>query len=145
MMRAFGGLDIATTADVKAQSEDVRHALQETLQELQGSLSGTLGSVIVDEMGFPLAWDLKGGADPSIIATAGAMISRGADRSSKVLDFGTMRNLVMTTDKGSIGIFRVTPRVSLVLLLQPSTNNILVMVEVTKALDRLREVILPGY
>ncbi|HWG89660.1 MAG TPA: roadblock/LC7 domain-containing protein [Candidatus Thermoplasmatota archaeon] len=137
-------LDNEPEADL-SPGEQVSRDLHDVLQTLQANLSGILGSVLVDEEGYPLAWDLKGGADPTLIATAGALITRGADRSAAVLDFGTLRNAVLTTDKGSIGVFRVTPRISLIVLLQPSTNNILVIVEVNKALERLRQVIVPGF
>lgn len=136
----MGSADLAPSPADEASRE--LHAI---LQTLQGNLAGILGSVLVDEAGFPLAWDLKGGADPILISTVGAMMTRTGDRATEVLDFGNMRNSVLTTDKGSIGVFRVSPRISLVVLLQPSTNNILVMVEVGKALDRLREVISPGF
>jgi predicted regulator of Ras-like GTPase activity (Roadblock/LC7/MglB family) len=126
-------------------SEELSRTLHEILQGLQAGLSGILGSLLVDETGLPLAWDLKGGADPTLIATAGALISRAADRSTEVLDFGSLRSTVMTSDKGTIGIFRVSARTSLVVLLQPSTNNILATVEVGKALERLRQVIAPGF
>lgn len=141
---AMAELDARDTEDI-TPAEQVSRDLHDVLQTLQANLAGILGSVLVDEEGFPLAWDLKGGADPTLIATAGALIGRGADRSAEVLDFGTPRNAILTTDKGSIGIFRVSARISLVVLLQPSTNNILVIVEVNKALERLRQVILPGF
>lgn len=126
-------------------SEELSQSLHEILQGLQAGLSGILGSLLVDDTGLPLAWDLKGGADPSLIATAGALISRTCDRSTELLDFGNLRASVLTSDKGTIGIFRVSARTSLVVLLQPSTNNILATVEVNKALDRLRQVIAPGF
>ena len=126
-------------------SEEVSQELHSILRDLQASLSGILGSVLVDESGFPLAWDLKGGADPTLIATAGALLTKASDRTTEVLDFGNARNTVLTSDKGSIAVFRVSARVSLIVLLQPSTNNILVIVEVGKALDRLRQVIAPGF
>lgn len=133
-------------ADVElTPSEEVSRDLHDILQALQGNLSGILGSVLVDDQGIPLAWDLKGGADPTLIATAGALILRSVDRTTDVLDFGTVKNTVLTSDKGSIAVFRVTSRIGLVTLLQPSTNNILVIVEVNKALERLRAVIAPGY
>lgn len=133
-------------ADVElTPSEEVSRDLHDILQALQGNLSGILGSVLVDDQGIPLAWDLKGGADPTLIATAGALILRSVDRTTEVLDFGTVKNTVLTSDKGSIAVFRVTSRIGLVTLLQPSTNNILVIVEVNKALERLRAVIAPGY
>ena len=99
----------------------------------------------MDDSGLPLAWDLKGGADPTLIATAGAMLTRTSDRSTEILDFGTLRNVILTSDKGTIGVFRVSARTSLVVLLQPSTNNILAIVEINKALERLRQVISPGF
>jgi predicted regulator of Ras-like GTPase activity (Roadblock/LC7/MglB family) len=126
-------------------ADEASRDLHAILQSLQADLGGILGSVLVDEAGFPLAWDLKGGADPTLIATAGAMVTRIADRTTEVLDFGNLRNAALTTDKGSIGVFRVTPRISLVLLLQPTANNILVVIEVGKALERMREVIAPGF
>jgi predicted regulator of Ras-like GTPase activity (Roadblock/LC7/MglB family) len=126
-------------------AEEASRDLHAILQDLQGALAGTLGSVLVDAEGFPLAWDLKGGADPILIATVSSMVSRLGDRATDVLDFGNMRNAIITTDKGSIAVFRVSPRLALVLLLQPSTNHILVMIEVSKALERLREVVVPGY
>lgn len=126
-------------------SEELSRTLHEILQSLQAGLSGILGSLLVDDTGLPLAWDLKGGADPTLIATAGAMISRAADRSTEILDFGNLRSSVLSSDKGTIGIFRVSARTSLVVLLQPSTNNILATVEVGKALERLRQVIAPGF
>ncbi len=135
----------AGAVDELSPSEEVSRDLHEILQSLQANLSGILGSVIVDETGLPLAWDLKGGADPTLIATAGALITRAGDRTTEVLDFGTVRTAVLTSDKGSIAVFRVSPRIVLITLLQPSTNNILVIVEVNKALDRLRQVIAPGY
>lgn len=126
-------------------SEELSRSLHEILQGLQASLSGILGSVLVDDTGLPLAWDLKGGADPTLIATAGAMISRTGDRSTEILDFGNLRTAILTSDKGTIGVFRVSARTSLVVLLQPSTNNILATVEIHKALDRLRLVVPPGF
>lgn len=132
------------TSDI-SPSEEVARELQQVLQALQNDLNGILGSVLVDREGFPLAWDLKGGADPTLIATAGAMLTRATDRSAGILDFGRVKNTILTTDKGSIALFRVSPRTVLVLLLQPSTNNILVLVEVNKALESLREVMAPGF
>lgn len=126
-------------------SEELSRALHEILQNLQAALSGILGSVLVDESGLPLAWDLKGGADPTLIATAGAMISRTGERSTEILDFGNLRNAILTSDKGTLGVFRVSARTSLVVLLQPSTNNILATVEINKALERLRQVVSPGF
>lgn len=136
----------STTAEADiSPSEELSRALHEILQSLQASLSGILGSVLVDETGLPLAWDLKGGADPTLIATAGAMIGRTGDRATEILDFGSLRNVILTSDKGTIGAFRVSASSSLVVLLQPSTNNILATVEVNKALERLRQVIAPGF
>lgn len=125
-------------------TEEVAEDLEEVLHDLQNELSGVVGSVLVDNEGFPLVWDLKGGADPTHIATAGATLSQASGRSSEVLDFGRVSNTIMTTEKGSVGVFRVSPSTSLVLLLQPSTNNILVLIEVNKALDKLRKVMAPG-
>ena len=134
----------ASASDL-SPADELSRELHEILQDLQGALSGILGSVLVDDNGLPLAWDLKGGADPTLIATAGAMISRSGDRSTEILDFGNLRNAVLTSDKGTLGCFRVSARTSLVVLLQPSTNNILATVEVGKALERLRGVVAPGF
>lgn len=136
----------ATVAsDALSPSDELSRALHEILQGLQAALSGILGSVLVDDGGLPLAWDLKGGADPTLIATAGAMLTRTSDRSTEILDFGSLRNVILTSDKGTIGVFRVSARTSLVVLLQPSTNNILAIVEIGKALEKLRTVIAPGF
>lgn len=135
----------AASGDGLSPSDELSRALHEILQGLQAALSGILGSVLVDDAGLPLAWDLKGGADPTLIATAGAMLTRTSDRSTEILDFGSLRNVILTSDKGTIGVFRVSARTSLVVLLQPSTNNILATVEIAKALDRLRGVIAPGF
>lgn len=135
----------AAAAQDLSPSEELSATLHDILQTLQASLSGILGSVLVDDAGLPLAWDLKGGADPTLIATAGAMLSRTSDRSTEILDFGTLRNVILTSDKGTIGVFRVSARTSLVVLLQPSTNNILAIVEINKALEKLRQVIAPGF
>ena len=135
---------VQAAADL-SPSEELSRGLHEILQALQAALSGILGSVLVDDSGLPLAWDLKGGADPTLIATAGAMLSRTSDRTTEILDFGSLRTVVLTSDKGTIGVFRVSARTALVVLLQPSTNNILATVEVNKALERLRQVIAPGF
>lgn len=135
----------AAAATDLSPAEELSRALHEILQDLQAALSGILGSLLVDDSGLPLAWDLKGGADPTLIATAGAMISRTGDRSTEILDFGNLRTAVITSDKGTLGVFRVSARTSLVVLLQPSTNNILATVEVNKALERLRQVVSPGF
>lgn len=136
----------STLADSDAiPSEEVAEELEEVLHDLQTDLSGVVGSVLVDDDGFPLVWDLKGGADPTHIATAGASIAQASNRSSEVLDFGRVSNTIMTTEKGSVGVFRVSPSTSLVLLLQPSTNNILVLIEVNKTLEKLRQVMVPGF
>lgn len=126
-------------------SEELSRDLHGILQDLQGALSGILGTVLVDETGLPLAWDLKGGADPTLIATAGALIARGGERVTEILDFGSLRAAIYTTDKGTLGVFRVSARTALVVLLQPSTNNVLATVEVAKALERLRGVVAPGF
>lgn len=133
------------TGDALSPSDELSRSLHDVLQGLQAALSGILGSVLVDDAGLPLAWDLKGGADPTLIATAGAMLTRTSDRSTEILDFGSLRNVILTSDKGTIGVFRVSARTSLVVLLQPSTNNILATVEIAKALDKLRGVIAPGF
>ena len=138
---------MATAAGVPdvSPSEALSRTLHDVLQGLQASLSGILGSVLVDDTGLPLAWDLKGGADPTLIATAGAMISRTGERSTEILDLGNLRTAILTSDKGTLGLFRVSARTSLVVLLQPSTNNILATVEINKAMDRLRGVVPPGF
>lgn len=138
---------MASTAGASdlSPSEQLSRSLHEVLQGLQASLSGILGSVLVDDTGLPLAWDLKGGADPTLIATAGAMISRTGERATEILDFGNLRTAILTSDKGTIGVFRVSARTSLVVLLQPSTNNILATVEINKALERMRGVVAPGF
>jgi predicted regulator of Ras-like GTPase activity (Roadblock/LC7/MglB family) len=135
----------ASAGDGLSPSDELSRALHDILQGLQAALSGILGSVLVDDGGLPLAWDLKGGADPTLIATAGAMLTRTSDRSTEILDFGSLRNVILTSDKGTIGVFRVSARTSLVVLLQPSTNNVLATVEISKALERLRGVIAPGF
>ncbi|HET6405958.1 MAG TPA: roadblock/LC7 domain-containing protein [Candidatus Thermoplasmatota archaeon] len=136
---------VSATSDAMSPSDELSRTLHEILQSLQASLSGILGSVLVDDAGLPLAWDLKGGADPTLIATAGAMLTRTSDRSTEILDFGSLRSVILTSDKGTIGVFRVSARTSLVVLLQPSTNNILATVEIHKALEKLRTVIAPGF
>lgn len=136
---------VTATSDALSPSDELSRTLHEILQGLQAALSGILGSVLVDDGGLPLAWDLKGGADPTLIATAGAMLTRTSDRSTEILDFGSLRNVILTSDKGTIGVFRVSARTSLVVLLQPSTNNILATVEIAKALEKLRGVIAPGF
>lgn len=139
-------MDESTLADTEAiPNEEVEEDLEEVLHDLQNELSGVVGSVLVDDEGFPLVWDLKGGADPTHIATAGATLAQASGRSSDLLDFGRVSNTIMTTEKGSVGIFQVSQTTSLVLLLQPSTNNILVLIEVNKALDELRKVMAPGF
>jgi len=139
-MVAPAGHDVELTP-----SDDLSRTLHEILQSLQHSLSGILGSVLVDESGLPLAWDLKGGADPTLIATAGAMQARAAERSAKVLDYGVPRSLVLSSDKGTIAVYRVSARTSLVVMLQSSTNNVLATIEIHKALDGLRAVIPSGF
>lgn len=136
---------VPASADALSPSDELSRVLHDILQGLQAALSGILGSVLVDDAGLPLAWDLKGGADPTLIATAGAMLSRTSDRSTEILDFGSLKSVILTSDKGTIGVFRVSARTSLVVLLQPSTNNVLATVEIHKALDRLKVVISPGF
>jgi predicted regulator of Ras-like GTPase activity (Roadblock/LC7/MglB family) len=125
-------------------AEDIGRELRGALQDLQKNLRGILGSVIVDDRGQPLVWDLRGGVEPMLVATAGAMLARATERTADLLDMGALRNTVLTTDQGSIAIFRIDGSTSLVTLLQPTANNILVVVEVGKALERLREVMGPG-
>lgn len=131
-------------AEVEAASrgtaDEMAVELREALQELQKNLRGILGSVVVDEGGSPLVWELRGGVEPMLVATAGAMLARATTRTADLLDLGGMRNTVVTTEQGSVAIFRVNDGASLVVLLQPTANNILVLVEVGKTLDRLRGV-----
>jgi len=136
---------VTASADALSPSDELSRALHDVLQGLQTALSGILGTVLVDDAGLPLAWDLKGGADPTLIATAGAMLTRTSDRSTEILDFGTLKSVILASDKGTIGVFRVSARTSLVVLLQPSTNNILATVEIHKAMERLKGVISPGF
>ncbi|HEV8359190.1 MAG TPA: roadblock/LC7 domain-containing protein [Candidatus Thermoplasmatota archaeon] len=125
-------------------ADELARELRETLQELQKNLRGILGSVIVDDHGTPLVWDLRGGVEPMLVATAGGMLARATARAADLLDMGSLKNTVLTTEQGSIAIFRIDNATSLVALLQPTANNILVVVEVGKALERLREVMQPG-
>lgn len=136
----------------RAQAEEAGRAdsadelsleLREALRELQRNLQGILGSVIVDAQGRPLVWELRGGVEPMLVATAGAMLARATERTADLLDMGGMRNTVLTTEQGSVAVFRITDGASLVTLLQPTVNNILVLVEVGKALERLRGVMAP--
>lgn len=134
----------AGAQELPGSADELSRELREALQELQKNLRGILGSVIVDSQGSPLAWDLRGGVEPVLVATAGAMLAKATERTSDLLDMGRMRNTVLTTEQGSIAVFRVTPEALLVTLLQPTANSILVLVEVGKALERLREVMVPG-
>jgi predicted regulator of Ras-like GTPase activity (Roadblock/LC7/MglB family) len=98
----------------------------------------------VDDQGVPLVWELRGGVEPMLVATAGAVLARATARAADHLDMGTPRNVVLTTDQGSVAVFRIADNASLVTLLQPTANNILVLVEVGKTLERLRGVMAPG-
>ncbi|HVL88162.1 MAG TPA: roadblock/LC7 domain-containing protein [Candidatus Thermoplasmatota archaeon] len=128
----------------QSPGEALSTELRESLAELQRNLGGLLGSVLVDDEGSPLAWDLRGGVDPALVATAGAMLARAGVRTTELMDLGRSRNVIVTTDRGSIAVFQVASGLALVTLLQPGTNNILVLVEVRKAIERLREVIARG-
>jgi predicted regulator of Ras-like GTPase activity (Roadblock/LC7/MglB family) len=123
---------------------DAGQELRDALQELAKNLRGILGSVVVDDQGSPLVWDLRGGAEPMIVATAGAVLAKASGRTADILDMGMPRNTVLTTEQGSVAVFRITEGLSLVTLLQPTANNILVLVEVGKTLERLRSVMAPG-
>jgi predicted regulator of Ras-like GTPase activity (Roadblock/LC7/MglB family) len=127
-----------------AAADDMGRELREALGELQKNLRGILGSVIVDDQGNPIMWDLRGGAEPMVVATAGAMLAKASGRTGDLLDMGDTRNVVLTTEQGSIAIFRIAEGTNLVTLLQPTANNILVLVEVGKTLERLRGVLGPG-
>lgn len=127
-----------------ARAEEVAAELREILEELQKGLRGILGSVIVTDAGSPLVWELRGGVEPMVVATAGAVLARAGERGADVLDLGRTRSTVLTTEQGSLVVFRVVPGVSLVVLLQPTANSVLVLVEVGKALERLRGVIAHG-
>ena len=63
---------VTVASDALSPSDELSRSLHDILQGLQAALSGILGSVLVDDGGLPLAWDLKGGADPTLIATAGS-------------------------------------------------------------------------
>lgn len=140
MAKAEAGGVVETLDGPEALSQELREALQ----ELQKNLRGILGSVIVDNDGTPLVWELRGGAEPMLVATAGAMLARATARTADMLDMGDLRNTVLTTDQGSVAVFRINPDASLVVLLQPTANNILVTVEVGKTLERLRGVMGAG-
>jgi predicted regulator of Ras-like GTPase activity (Roadblock/LC7/MglB family) len=134
----------ATTRGTAGGADELSRELREALQELQKNLRGILGSVIVDDQGVPLVWELRGGVEPMLVATAGAVLARATARAADHLDMGTPRNVVLTTDQGSVAVFRIADNASLVTLLQPTANNILVLVEVGKTLERLRGVMAPG-
>jgi predicted regulator of Ras-like GTPase activity (Roadblock/LC7/MglB family) len=136
--------EAAPAEPVPGSADEVSRELREALQDLQKNLRGMLGSVVVDNDGSPLVWDLRGGAEPMLVATAGAMLARATERTADLLDMGGMRNTVLTTEQGSIAIFRINPDASLVTLLTPTANNILVLVEVGKTLERLRGVMGAG-
>lgn len=130
--------------DSEGAVQDAGRELRDALQELQKNLRGILGSVVVDDEGQPIVWDLRGGAEPMLVATAGAVLSKVSARTADMLDMGGMRNVVLTTEQGSVAVFRIAEGASLVALLQPTANNILVLVEVGKTLERLRSVMQPG-
>lgn len=124
--------------------EALSRELREALQELQKNLRGILGSVIVANDGGPLVWELRGGVEPMLVATSGAMLARAGARTADLLDMGGLRNSVLTTEQGSVAVFRINAEAALVVLLQPTANSILVTVEVGKSLERLRGVMGPG-
>ena len=128
----------------ESAANELSRELREALQALQKDLRGVLGSVLVDERGSPLVWELRGGAEPMLVATAGAMLARTTARIADQLDLGALRNTVLTTEQGSVAVFGVVDNTYLVVLLQPTANSILVLVEVGKALERLREVMGAG-
>jgi len=131
----------AETAEQEAQAPpDTDQELREALRELQKNLRGVLGSVIVDDKGKPVVWELSGGVEPMLVATAGAVLAKAAGRTADILDLEGLRNTVLTTEQGSVAIFRIVQDANLVTLLQPTANNILVLVEVGKTLERLRSV-----
>jgi predicted regulator of Ras-like GTPase activity (Roadblock/LC7/MglB family) len=135
----------AEAAEQEAQlPPDHDQELREALRELQKNLRGVQGSVIVDDQGKPLVWELRGGVEPMLVATAGAVLAKAASRTADILDLEGLRNTVLTTEQGSVAIFRILPGANLVTLLQPTANAILVLVEVGKTLERLRGVMHPG-
>lgn len=132
--------EAAGVVETLTGGDELGQELRGALQELQKNLRGILGSVIVDEEGRPLVWELRGGVEPMLVATAGAVLARATSRTADLLDLGAMRNTVLTTEQGSLAVFRVGDSTALVVLLQPTVNNILVTVEVGKTLERLRGV-----
>ena len=92
----------------QSPGEALSTELRESLAELQRNLGGLLGSVLVDDEGSPLAWDLRGGVDPALVATAGAMLARAGVRTTELMDLGRSRNVIVTTDRGSIAAVSYT-------------------------------------
>lgn len=124
-------------------ADEMAVELRDILQELQRNLRGVVGSVVVTDDGSPLVWDLRG-VEPMLVATAGALLTQATQRIADLLDMGGMKNTVLTTEQGSVAVFRVTEGSALVVLLQPTANNVLVVIETNKALERLRGVMAPG-
>jgi predicted regulator of Ras-like GTPase activity (Roadblock/LC7/MglB family) len=131
----------AEAPEQQPEPQDQDQELREALRELQKNLRGVLGSVIVDDRGKPVVWELRGGVEPMLVATAGAVLAKAAGRTADILDLEGLRNTVLTTEQGSVAIFRIVEDANLVTLLQPTANSILVLVEVGKTLERLRSVL----
>lgn len=125
-------------------SEELEEELHRILSEFQSAVPGVLGTILNNDEGHVVAANLKGGAETGPAAVVGSLVAKAAERCVRLMDFGAPANTIITTDSGSIGVFRVDSARSFTVLLQPHTNNILVLVEARKALERIRKAIGPG-
>ena len=65
-----------------------------------------------------------------VLALGAWQLSRTSDRTTEILDFGVLRNVILTSDKGTVGVFRVSARTSLV-----SSTSVRFAVRAVSAVD----------
>jgi len=137
------GVDLAGNEDLEESTQErLLTEMTQALRSLEANTKGVFGSAVVDEQGFPIAWDLKGGTQQSSVGLLAATVRTQLARSSTILDLGEFSSGLMKFEKGYLGIFEVeTEDLFLVILAGSQVNIMDLLLEIESVVRRLEEIL----
>ena len=128
--------------DEESTQERLLTEMTQALRSLEANTKGVFGSAVVDGDGFPIAWDLKGGTQQSIVALLGATLREQLDRSSRILDLGDFSSGLIKFEKGYLGVFDLkTDNLFLVILAGSQVNIMDLLLENDAVVRELQEIL----
>ena len=119
----------------------ISEALEGVLEDLQ-SIEGIQASALISKNGVMMASDISNSSiDGETIGAMVAMLTRSAVHTTKELDKGEIKYLLLVTKYGQIIISKVDPNAILTVLTDTNANIILTINEMKISCKKIRNII----